>query len=118
MPMEFARFLVVGGANTLVSYLFYLAVLWLGDSPLLAYNFSYALGIVVSYFLSLKVAFRRKHTTKKMLLFPLAYAVQYAVGFGGLKIFLSFGMPAELAGLLIIPLTVPVTFLCAKFFLK
>ena len=115
---EIARFLVVGGVNTGGSYLIYLTALWSGVPPIWAYNISYAVGIVISYLLNLKFTFRKTHTAKKMLLFPLVYLIQYSIGLFALKGFLLLGVAAELAGLLIIPLTVPVTFLCAKFFLR
>ena len=115
---EFARFLVVGGINTGGGYVLYLAVLWLGASPVWAYNISYVIGILASYLLNLKFTFRRTHSNKKMLLYPLVYVVQYVVGLLGLYGFLALGVTPELAGLFIIPLTVPITFFCARFFIN
>ena len=115
---EFARFLVVGSINTGGGYVLYLAVLWSGASPVWAYNISYAIGILVSYLFNLKFTFRRAHSNKKMLLYPLVYVVQYVVGLLGLYGFLALGVTPELAGLFIIPLTVPITFFCARFFIN
>ncbi len=115
---EFIRFLVVGGTNTFSTYLIYLVVLWLGATPVWSYNISYAFGILISYFLNLKVTFRGRHSTKKMLLFPLVYGVQYTVGLIALKGFLYLEVPAEFAGLLIIPIVVPITFLLSRILLR
>ena len=118
MAPEFARFLAVGGANTGGGYLIYLAALWSGATPVWAYNISYAAGVVISYLLNLKFTFRKTHSAKRMFLFPLTYLAQYTIGLFALKGFLHLGVSAEFAGLLIIPITVPITFLCARFFLK
>lgn len=115
---EFGRFIMVGGINTGGGYLLYLGVLWAGASPVLAYNISYFIGIGVAYLLHLKITFRQSHSGKKMLLFPLVYVVQYTVGLFSLKGFLGLGISPEIAGLLIIPLTVPVTFLMTRWLLR
>lgn len=115
---EFVRYLFVGGTNTVITYLIYLAGLLAGLAPLWAYNISFAAGVCLSYVLNLKFTFRQKHHWKKMLKFPLVYLVQYIVGAAALEFFLQLGFSAPAAGLLIIPLVIPVTFVLARVFLR
>ena len=118
MSAESIRFLFVGGVNTGGGYVFYLLLLWLGTSPVWSYSISYAVGLVVSYYLHLKVTFRTNHSFKKILLFPLVNIARYITGLLILKVALSFGMAAEWAGLLVIIITVPIYFFCARFVLR
>ena len=115
---QFLRFLLVGLFNTFSSYLYYLVALWWGASAVVAYNISYLLSIFVTYFIHLKFTFQKRHTTGKMLAFPLTYVVQYSAGLGALMVFLDWGVSEELAGLLIIIVTVPITFLISRFLLN
>lgn len=118
MQPEFIRFLLVGSINTVSTYIIYLLALWISTSAILAYNISYMLGIGISYCLNLKITFKKKHSLIKMLSFPLVYVVQYVVGLIALKFFLSWGINAELAGLFIIPIIVPITFIFSRFILQ
>lgn len=115
---EVIRFLFVGTSNTVFSYLIYLTGLWLGATPVWAYSASYLAGLVFTYFLNLKVTFRQRHHWRKMLLYPLVYAAQYAIGLVALQFFISLGVAAEFAGLLILPLTVPLGFVLSRLFLR
>lgn len=118
MGAQFARFFIVGGINTALTYGIYLAILWLGATPVYAYSIGYIIGIIVSYVLNLKVTFQRAHSLRKMLFFPLVYVAQYCIGLFALHLFLSWGVVAEIAGLLILPITVPITFLFTRILLK
>ena len=112
------RFLISGGTNTTVTYLCFLAVYWTFDAPFWAFNISFGLGILFSYLLNLKFTFRARHSMKKMSTFPVTYLVYYVGGISLLKLWLSLGIPAEIAGLLNIFLLFPVTFLLARFILR
>jgi len=115
---QFLRFLVVGGVNTGTTYLLYLLLLWLGASPLTAYNTSFVFGVFLSYVLNVKVTFQTKHSSRKLLSFPLVYVVQYAVGLLVLKVGLHFGLPAEFAAIPVVLINLPVTFLMSRLLLR
>ena len=115
---EFLRFLLVGGFNTLSGYAVYLFFLWLLDGPIWAYNISYAVGIIVSYCLNVRFTFRQKLSWKKFAAFPLVYVVQYVVGLLVLKTAITAGIPAQWAGLLVIAVTIPITFFMSRFLLR
>lgn len=117
-PPEFARYVVVGSANTTLTYLIYLAGLWAGATPTVAYTISFVAGIFTSYCLNLKITFRRIHSWRKFLGFPLVYLVQYVAGLALLKILIHWGVSPALAGLLIVPALVPITFALMRVILK
>ncbi len=115
---EFARFLIVGAANTLSTYLLYL--LLLAFFPyLIAYSLAYCVGVVVSYFLNSYFVFRRPFSLATFLAFPVVYVVQY--GLGALILWLLVeraGVAPQYAMAAVIGATIPVTFLMSRFVLR
>lgn len=111
---EIFRFLVAGGINTGLTWLLYLLLLiWLRYEA--AYALSYVAGIVVSYLISARFVFRQRMRWRAALLFPLVYAVQLALGFVLLKLLVErAGVPQAVAPLLVIALTLPITFLLSR----
>ena len=111
---QFARFLLVGGFNTVASYALYLALLWLGAIPEAAFTGTWIAGVAWSYFLNAKFTFRARHSARKFALFPLAYLAQYVVGFAFLEAALWIGIPPAFAPLPGVIVTVPMTFLLMR----
>ena len=111
---QFARFLLVGGFNTVASYALYLALLWLVPIPEVAFTGTWIAGVTWSYFLNAKFTFRARHSARKFALFPLAYLAQYVVGFTLLKVALWIGIPPALAPLPSMIVTVPMAFLLMR----
>jgi putative flippase GtrA len=110
-----ARFLIGGGLNTAVSYLAYLA-LHRYLSYQLAYLIAYAFGIVFSYSFNSKVVFQKAMSWRGMLAFPAVYVVQYAVSASVLALFVErIGVPAWSAALLVIVLTLPLSYFLTRF---
>ena len=116
--MEFVRFLFVGGSGTVLSYSVYLAGLWFGATPVWAFNISFVFSVCYSYCVHLKVTFRQKHHWRKMALFPLNVAMHYVVGLVSLQFFISQGVPAEYAGLLILPFSALLSFFFSRLLLR
>lgn len=115
---EFLRFLLVGGVQTVLSYLFFLLLLLVLAYPV-AYSVSYCSGIVLSYFLNTLFVFREKVRWSSFLKFPLVYLMQYLLGLALIWFFVRhLGIPPSWAMLGVIALTVPVTFLTSRFVLK
>lgn len=114
---RFARFLVVGVANTLLGYVLYLAANRFMDYRW-AYTFSYVVGIGISYLLNSWVVFREPLSLAKLLKFPVVYLAQYVVGLGVVWLFVSrLGLPESLAPLVVLPITVPLTYVLSRFVL-
>ena len=114
---QFSRFLVSGATTTGVTYLLYLLLLWLGATPVLAYNITFVFGVFFSYFLNLKLTFQTRHSGKKLLSYPLIYIVQYVIGLAVLNIGLFFGLSAEFAVLPVVLINIPITFIMARLLL-
>lgn len=111
------RFLLSGTFNTFSTLALYWLLLYV-LSPHAAYAVSFACGVALSYLLNLRFVFRQQHTTRKMLLFPLAYLLTYATGALVLQAAIRhLGIPANLAPLLSICCTVPVSFVLLRWLL-
>ncbi len=103
---EFARFVVVGLAATLVHLLVYWllnALFSLHEADEAALNVTYTAGYVVSfvgnYVLSLRWTFRTKGSVSKGAGFAFSHLVNYGLHMGLLNIFLLLGAGEMLAAL-------------------
>ena len=114
---QFARFLVSGVANTLIGYLLYLAATQVLDYRW-AYAVSYVLGVGISYVINSTFVFRQPMSWRKLLAFPAVYVVQFLAGLALLWLFVSrLHVPARFGPLLVIPVTIPLTFVISRFIL-
>ena len=116
MPVrgEFARFLVAGAINTVITFALFEALRRV-IPYLAAYSIAYASGIALSYVLNAGFVFRRRKTIASALRFPLVYVVQYAMGVGLLWVLVDVAKLNEsFALLLVIAASIPVTFLLSR----
>lgn len=112
---QFFKFVLIGLANTLLTYLAYRALL-LFLSYYVAYSISYALGIVFSYFCNALLVFRRAPSWQSFLSYPLVYLFQYVLSLMGTVVLVEVAhVPAKYAPLFIIAISVPVTFVLSRF---
>lgn len=115
---EVARFLLAGLATTIFSYGIYLALL-LVLPYLSAYVISYAAGIVFSYFINAYFVFKQRFNWHTFFRFPLVYVVQLGISLLILRVAIHrFAVPETLAPLIVIVITVPITYLMSRFILK
>lgn len=123
MPMkiiqgEFARFLLAGAANTLLTYLLYLFLLEF-FAYLLAYSITYCTGIALSYFLNVYLVFKQRASFASFVKFPIVYAIQYGLGVAILWLLVDMaGISPAMAMIGVIVATVPVTFIAIRFMLS
>ena len=115
---EFLRFLIVGGVQTVLSYLFFLLLIqWLAYP--VAYSLTYCAGIVLSYFLHVLFVFKERVRLPTFLKFPLVYLVQYLAGLVLLWLFVDLlHITPAWAMVAVIALTIPVTFLASRLVIK
>lgn len=114
---QFARFLVAGAFNTAIGYLLYLAAIQIMDYRM-AYTGSYAVGIVISYLVNSLYVFRERLAWRKFLAFPAVYLLQYVTSLGLLWLLVSeVGVPQAYGPLMVIPATIPLTFVASRFVL-
>lgn len=112
------RFIVGGGLNTAVSYSLYL-LLNLFLPYMYAYGIAYIMGILFSYVLSAKWVFRVGMSWKTFALFPLVYAVQFALTSGLVWLLVEkISVSETFAPLIAIGMALPVTFLMSRYVLK
>lgn len=115
---EFVRYVFIGGVNTGIGQLSYWLLLPLLPYQL-AFSITYILGILLSYVLNARIVFRQPLSWKKLLQFPVVYIVQYLCGL----IFLHFAVEVfqvseQIAPLMWIALSVPLTFVISRFILR
>lgn len=114
----FARFLLVGLANTAASYALFV-VLELALPYLAAYAIAYAAGIVLSYLLNTRVVFQVARSWSAFVRFPLVYALQFVLGSSIIVLLVEgFAIGPRVAALVALAATVPVTYFAAKLVLR
>lgn len=114
LQKEIIRYLIVGGLNTVVTYVLYLLILNVSNITI-AYTTSYILGILISYFLNVIFVFKTKVSIKKFFQFPLVYVVQYFLNTFFLIILVkNLNVNEKLAPLIILIISIPITFILTK----
>jgi putative flippase GtrA len=115
---EFARYVAVGIANTLLTYgLFVIAVRLMPYQW--AYTVVYVLGIATSYIMQSLLVFRQPLNWRKAIQYPAVYVVQYFLGLLILTLLVEFlHIAPEISALLNLMLTIPLTFLLSKKIIK
>ncbi len=115
---EFFRFLIVGGTNTVITYGLYLLLLLIMPYSA-AYSIEYLAGITISYYLNSRFVFHQPLQWKKAFQFPLVYVVQYIAGIVILSLSVEIlHISTEIAPLLVLALTVPMTFVLSRLIIK
>ena len=113
----FVTFLVMGGTNTFVTWLAYLGFNIVCTYSI-AYSLSYALGIVLAYYLNARWVFRVPMSWRTFFQFPLVYVVQYGSGLVLMRVLIEFlRCPEAVAPLVVTAITLPVTFVMSRFIL-
>lgn len=115
---EFAGFGLVGAANTMATYAIY-AVLLLLFPYKISYSLAYASGILISYCLNSRLVFRQPISLLKFIKYPIVYVVQYLLGMVVLYVAIDIlGFSQWLAPLLVIAISLPVTFFLSRLIIK
>ena len=115
---EVLRFLVAGGANTLVAYAVYLVLLHFMRYEL-AYAVGYVVGIATAYVLNTAFVFRQPMRAQSATRFPLVYVAQFAISLVILRAAVeSAGIPRWLALAVSIAVTLPITFFLSRWIIR
>jgi putative flippase GtrA len=115
---EFARFIFFGAVNTAITFAIYVCLLWLVTYSV-AYTISYVAGIFMSYWLNAMFVFRERLSIGRALQYPLVYLVQYLLGLGLLFLLVEVANISKVvAPLLIVVLTLPITFLLSRYLIR
>lgn len=103
------RFLLAGGANTLITAGL-LALLSLVIDPRLAYTLVFAGGLVLSTFLADRFVYGVRMNRAAVIAYVVLYLVVYLIGLGVVHLWTTAGYP-EAATSLVVVVTAPLTFL-------
>lgn len=118
LSREMQRFLVTGSINTVFCWMVYLLLNLVVPYPA-AYTGAYMVGTVFSYFLNTRWVFRVPMNWRTFLQFPSVYVVQYGLGVALVWVLVEAWPRLEpVAPLVVVGLTMPVTFLLSRFILK
>lgn len=112
--MIFSKFLIAGTLNTLLTYFIYLGLLLL--MPYIwAYSLTYAIGIVLGYFLNTKWVFKKAANLRTATVYPLSYGFNYLFGVVTLWYLIeTIKLPKEIAPLVVVTISVPIMYLFTK----
>ena len=108
------RFVVWGGIDAVLGYSIYAALI-LFFPYLVSYTLAYLAGIPISYFFNSRFVFCHELRWSKALKYPLVYVAHYMVGTACLYMLVEiFKVNRLLAPLLVLLLTIPVTFFLTR----
>ncbi|MGY2258325.1 GtrA family protein [Pseudomonas sp. SDO55104_S430] len=114
---DLIKFVIGGGINTAFTFALYY-VLQIVLPYQVAYALAFATGIVFSYWFNATIVFRTPVSWKGFFAFPLVYLAQYLLSAVLLSVFVErFGIPQGVAPLVVIVVTIPVTFVLTRWFL-
>lgn len=118
LSIESAKFLVCGALNTALTYAIYYC-LQLILSYQIAYASAYVAGIVFSYWLNSTFVFKTPMTWRGLLAYPVVYLVQYLLSAVLLGLLVEqLDLPKELAPLVVIVISIPLTFVMTRWILR
>jgi putative flippase GtrA len=84
-----------------------------------AYALAFATGVVFSYWFNAPIVFKTPVSWKGFFAFPLVYLVQYLLSAVLLSVFVErIGIPQSVAPLAVIVVTIPVTFVLTRWFMR
>jgi len=112
--VQFARFLVVGSANTALSYAIYLLLLLVVDYGI-AYTAAYIAGLVSGYLMHAHLVFRARPAMHSVASYLATYAAMYLVSLLVLYVAVDrLSVPKPLGMLAALAFTVPTSFLLMR----
>ena len=112
--MQFARFLVVGTANTAASYVVYLLLLLVVDYRV-AYTVAFVAGLAGGYLMHARFVFGARPGARSAASYLVTYATMYLVSF--LVIYVAverLAVPKPLGMLAALAFTVPASFILLR----
>ncbi|SFB74389.1 GtrA family protein [Massilia yuzhufengensis] len=113
--VAFARYLIVGVANTAFAYAVYAAALYLGASYPVASMISLVAGIILSFKTQGKFVFRNND---KGLFgrFVFSWIIAYLINIGLIGLFLEIGVDEFVGGALALPFNVATGYIFQRYF--
>lgn len=112
---SFFRFLLSGGINTAFTYAIYLILLHFLNYKV-SYSIAYISGVILSFILNRFFVFATHKGIKSIVLYPFVYVFQYCFGLFIVWLWVSvLKLAPEIAPIVSIILTIPLTFILSRF---
>lgn len=112
--MRFARFVIVGAANTAASYGVYLLLLRVVDYRI-AYTAAYLAGLALGYWAHATFVFRARLGRRSAITYLASYAAMYVISLGVLAVAVDYlRIPEPAAMVVALCFTIPTTFLLLR----
>ena len=116
---EFVRFCLVGVLATAIHYgIYYLLNLIVGDERQIWTNINYTTGYLVSWLCNLWLTalftFKKDVTVSKGIGFAVCHLINYGLHLLFLNLFLSLGMPRNLAPIPVYAIVIPINFILVR----
>ena len=115
MPRQFARFLVVGGANTAISFVVYRVLLAAGMPYVAAALLAFAVGALNGYVFNRRWTFAARDTNRARVLYVVLQALGAATTSLLTALFVSLGVGEGIAYLAAVPPVTVALFLANRF---
>lgn len=113
---EKLRFIVAGGFNTLIGYLFYLTVLSFSNY-FFAFTISFIFSIVIAFVLNYWFVFKVTFSWRRIIKYPIIYLLHYLIGIISLYVLIKyFSINEKIAPLINAIFLTPFSFIANKFF--
>lgn len=112
---RFAKFLVVGGINTLIGYAIFAALVLAGLPTAAAAIVGTILGVLFNFFSTGGIVFKNQ-AARLLPRFIAVYAVQMGLNVGALSLLENAGLHALVAGALVLPPLAVFTYFALRFF--
>lgn len=114
---ELFRFAIVGVAMTLLQYgIYWVLKLWINYN--IAYTISYAMALVVNFFLTTYFTFRKKATVKKGFGFGGVHLFNYLFQMVLLNLLVCLGVDKSWAPIPVYMIVIPIQFILVRFVIK
>lgn len=113
---NFLLFIFCGGIGTLINFLFsmFFSILL---HPVIAYVFGYALSLFATYYLNIKLIFKRKINATDFIKFLISYLPNFIILFTFVYVFINiFSLSKVIVYLLAAVFGIPITYVIVKLF--
>jgi HAD superfamily phosphoserine phosphatase-like hydrolase len=113
---NFLLFIFCGGMGTLTNFIFSM-FFSINIHPVLAYVYGYGISIFVSYYLNIKLIFKRRLSIKDFAKFVLSYIPNFLILFSFVYLFINFfSWSKVIVYLLAAIFGIPITYIIVKLF--
>lgn len=117
--LQFGKFALVGGLNTVIHNLIYLSLIHLNINYVYSTIIAFSISLIFSFYLNCYFTYKIKPTLKKFILFPISYLPNLFMQLVGIVFIVEvLRISKYLSGLLSSVIAIPLTYVIMSFILK